>query len=372
MAKEFKNILVISLQGIGDLLLATPLLRGLKLNLPEARLSVLTLRSNKDILSNNPYVDDIIVFDANANRYIFTIPALLCDIRKRHPDLSICAYPSGLRSAAIGYLSGANERFGQELSLFKNYRLFFTKQTPITEVKHAVMMNLDFLKLLDVDIGRLDSNPILDLSEKDERFSAEFLKTNKIGDNDLLIAIHAGGGRYTAAYRSWPKERFAQVADFLIEKFNAKVIFIGGAGDETTVKEISKKMVHPPLIAAGRVSLTQTAAIIQKSRLLICNNSAPMHMAAALRVPTVSIFGSADPRIHRPYGHGHIVLRKELECSPCYYPFFRDTLAETKIRNRWSAKKFRCASDDYRCLSSITVEDVLSAAESFFKGRVNT
>lgn len=364
--------MVISLQGIGDLLLATPLLRGLKFSFPAAKLSVLTLRSNSDILSNNPYVDSIIAFDADASWHIFAIPALLCGIRNKHPDLAICAYPSGLRSALMGYLSGAKERLGQELSLFRNYRWLFTKQAPITEVKHAIAMNLDFLKLLDVDIDRLDKNPVLNLSKKDESFASEFLMTNKIDDRDLLIAIHAGGGKHTAAYRSWPKERFTQAADSLIEKFKANVIFIGGAADEVTVNEISKKMVHTPLSAAGRASLTQTAALIQKARLLICNNSAPMHMAAALGIPTVSIFGSADPRIHRPYGQGHIVLRKELECSPCYYPFFRDTLVETKIKNRWTAKKFRCVSDDYRCLSFIIIEDVLNAVEIILKERAKT
>ena len=126
-------------------------------------------------------------------------------------------------------------------------------------------------------------------------------------------------------------------------------------------------MKGKPINAAGKTLLKQTTALIQKTRLLVCNNSAPMHIAAALGIPTVSIFGSADSRIHRPWGEGHIILQKQLECSPCYYPFIRDTLEETKLRNAWVRNTFKCKTKDYRCLTSISVEEALKAVERGLK-----
>jgi len=115
MIKKNNQILIISLQGIGDLLLITPLLKGLKENLPEAKINVLTFKANRNILTGNSFIDEIFFLEPKS--YIKALK-VLCAIRKKHFDLSICAYPSGLRSALLGYLCGASVRLGQNLSLF--------------------------------------------------------------------------------------------------------------------------------------------------------------------------------------------------------------------------------------------------------------
>lgn len=358
-----KNILLISLQGIGDLLLTTSLLHALKIKISPVKLSVLTFNGNKDILCGNTDVDEVVTINLKDSSSLWRIINLLRNLRHNRYDLSICAYPSGLRSALIGYACGAKERFGQGLTIFKNFEWLFTKQTEVNEVKHAVLMNLDFLCLLGIDIDGKNAAVVLNLSEEDTKSSSNLLEFEGVRSGDLAIAIHAGGGKFTAAYRNWPIERFSKVADILIKERGAKVIFVGGADDKNAVNEAIGQMRNKPIVAAGRLSLKGTAALIKQTRLLICNNSGPMHLAAAVGVPTVSIFGSADPRIHKPWGENHIVLQKGLDCSPCYYPFFRDTLEETRLRNRWFGKKFECATGDYRCLNSISVEEVVEAAK---------
>jgi predicted lipopolysaccharide heptosyltransferase III len=362
-----KNILVISLQGIGDLLLTTPLLSALKRGISPVRISVLTFNGNKDILAGNPDVDEIVAFNPKESNNLWTIVRLLWYLRSRRYDISICAYPSGLRSALIAYACGVKERLGQGLSIFKNYKWLFTKQTEVKEVKHAVLMNMDFLRLLGIKTSGQNNTPVLSVSEEEKERASNFLRSEGVKSGDLLVAIHVGGGKFTAEYRNWPIERFSKTADTLIEILGAKVILIGGADDRTAVDKAVAGIRNKPVISAGKLSLKETAALIKQTRLLICNNSGPMHMAAALGIPTVSIFGSADPRIHRPWGDGHIVLQKELDCSPCYYPFFRDTLEETRLRNRWFGKKFECITGDYRCLSSITVEDVVGSAKKILE-----
>ncbi|MBM3253454.1 MAG: glycosyltransferase family 9 protein [Candidatus Omnitrophica bacterium] len=357
MISKYKKTLVISLQGIGDLLLTTPLLRGIKENIPESKLSVLTFKANKDILSDNPYVDDMILVDPTS---FVSILKVLFELRERHFDLTICAYPSGLRSAFLGYLSGAPTRFGQGLSLFNKYHWLFTKQTPITEVKHAILMNLDFLRLLNIDSEGLNYDLTLNLDKKDKKFASEFLNNSNVSDEDLLITIHIGGGKDKA----WSKERFAQIADELIERYGARILFLGSKKEFPAVNSIIQLMKNKSLNLVSKTTLMQMAALLEKSHLLICNNSGPMHIAAALKIPTISISGPVDPRIHRPWGQNHIVLQKALECSPCYYPFFRDTLEETKSKNRWFGKRLICKTNDFKCLASISINDVLKAVET--------
>ena len=365
MKKNIKNylnkkILVISLQGIGDLLLATPLLHALKLSIPGIKISVLTHKANSEILSDNPDVDEVMFTDYKSPLKVLIS---LLNLRKRCFDISICTYPSGVRSAFVGYLSGASVRLGQDLNLFKKYGWLFTKKMAITEVKHAVLMNLDFLKLLGLNKERAKKKLILNLTYENRNFASEFLKANCVNNKDLLIAIHAGGGRFTVAYRCWPKQRFASLADSLIEKYKAKILFIGGGDDEIIVEEILRLMKYKAINAVNKGSLKQTSALIAQAQLLICNNSAPMHIAVALGIPTVSIFGSVDQRIHKPWGDGHIVLQKKLKCGPCYYPFIRDTLEETKKKNRWFGKVFKCLKGNYECILSINREEVIEAVE---------
>lgn len=368
MGNRFGNILIISLQGLGDLLLTTPLLHGLKSAYPASKLTVLTFEANRDILNDNQDVDEIVVFEKAQKENIFKILNLTGKIRNRHFDLAICAYPSGLRSAFIAYLGGVSERLGQGLSQFKGLGWLFTRQVPITEIKHAVLMNMDFLKLLDVAPKEARPEVKLHVSDRDLKFARDFLRSNGITESDLVVAIHAGGGELTAAYRNWPLDRFAKVADALAERYKAKIIFIGGRDDESSVTIVTKAMKQKALVATGQMSLGQTAALLTEVKLLLCNNSGPMHIAAALNVRTVSIFGSADQRIHRPWGEGHVVLQNPLECSPCYYPTFRDTLEETKRKTSWVGKRFKCRAGDYRCLTSITTDQVVEAVGRIIEG----
>ncbi len=368
MIKLRRNIMIISLQGLGDLLLITPLLCGLKKAYPGSRITVLTLGANKEVIDGNSNVDKIFGFNPRNRNNIFKIAGLIYRIRKEQFDLTICAYPSGLRSAVIAYLSGAKERLGQGLSMFRNYHWLFTRLVPVAEIKHAVLMNMDFLGALGFNENDFSAELMLPISPEDTIYTERFLRCNNVFDSDTVIAVHVGGGEFTTAYRNWPLDRFARTADELVDKYGVKVVFIGGKGDEAAVGRVTGMMKNKAINAAGRMSLKQTAALLMKARLLLCNNSGPMHIASALNVRTVSIFGSADPRIHRPWGKGHIVLQRSFECAPCYYPFFRDTLKETGSRNSWAGKKFICKTGDYRCLTSITTDHVVEAASRIING----
>jgi len=150
----------------------------------------------------------------------------------------------------------------------------------------------------------------------------------------------------------------------LIEEFKATILFIGAEVEKDHSDKIISLMKNTPLNAVGACSLGQSAALMQKSKILICNNSGPMHIAASLHIPTISISGPVDKRIYSPWGSlGHIVLQKELECAPCYYSFLRDTLPETKRKNMWVGKTHRC-NNNHLCLEKITENDVMEAVRT--------
>jgi len=355
--------LIISLQGIGDLLLATPIARNIKKSSPSSRVCVLTFTGNAGILEGNTDIDRIYTVNSARAGDLLYIMRMVSGLRKERFGASICAYPSGVRSAFLGYLSGAKVRVAQGLKMFKGYGWLFTARSTIDKVKHAVEMNLDILAVAGIDIGNADKCPKVVVGADDMKTARAFLDGNGISAGDTFVSVHPGGGVYTALYRCWPEERFASAADTLAGKPGVKIVLIGGKADAEKAARVASMMKHRPVIAAGRLTLMETSALLTMSKLLICNNSGPMHIAAALKVPTVSIFGAADPRIHRPWGEGHIVLQSGLDCSPCYYPFLRDTLKETAEKNRWSGKEFDCVTKDYRCMLKISVDDVIKASE---------
>ncbi|MDD5008633.1 MAG: glycosyltransferase family 9 protein [Syntrophorhabdaceae bacterium] len=366
------RILVISLQGIGDAILITPLLSSLKRNIKDAEVSVLTFRSNRGVLAGNKDLDELICVDRNDVNNPLRMVRLIYGLRKKKFGTSICTYPSGLRTALLSYLSGAKKKFGQELSILKKYRWLFTKLVPVNEIKHAVLMNMDFMRLFGVEPDTKNAAVSLNVCGDDERYADKFLKSQGVEEADRIVAVHPGCGKNTSQYRRWPLERFIEVINCLGGKNGLKVILIGGMDDLPALNGISDKLKIKPVIAAGKLSIMQTAALLGRSSFLICNNSAPMHIAAAVGTPTISIFGPTDPRIHRPWGGSHAVLQKHHECCPCYYPFIGNTLEGTGVRNSWSGKHFYCKSKDYRCLTSVTVEDVINASDKLLNYRKST
>jgi heptosyltransferase-1 len=145
------------------------------------------------------------------------------------------------------------------------------------------------------------------------------------------------------ATKRWPAERFALLADHLAGERGWRVILVAGAGERDQVAEVSAMMQHPPLDLSGRTTLPQLAAVLRRAELLVTNDSGPMHLAVAVGAPVVALFGPTEPRAVGPYGPGHLVLRKAIDCSSC--------------------TRQHCVRD-LACLTAITVEEVCAAVES--------
>lgn len=355
-----KKILVISLQGVGDLVLLTPALSLLRKTFPNAYISMMILKHLKDVIDGNPDVDEIITYDTKKDRSFARLVALVFRLRQARFDISICAYPTGLRSALLGYVSGANTRVGQKLHALRRFPCLFNKQVNVNAVKHAVEMNLDLVKAIGGLPDALIPKLVFPLTSAHRESIREFEKKMGIADEDTVICIHPGASKWGKS-RLWSPEKFAEVANKLSEEFRAKVVILGTGTEKDAVEKINAAMTIKPVLFLD-MPLKIMAALVEKSDLFIGINSGPMHIAAAVGAPTIGLFGDTDPRIHRPYGERCVVIRKGLECSPCYYPHLHGTIPEAKLGGGVVNKRFVCEHDNFACMRAISVEDVLAVA----------
>jgi heptosyltransferase-2 len=213
--------------------------------------------------------------------------------------------------------------------------------------KHMVENYLDILRAIGVEPERKEL--VLNIDSKTQIKVEEIMQKKGIMLEDLVIGI-APGAIYGEAKR-WPKERFIELADTLIEKYNAKILIFTGPMEKELGYEIKKMMKNSPLTFNGDNPLLETAALIKRCNLFITNDSGLMHVAAAVKTKIIAIFGSTSPEWTKPYGDGHIIIRKTIDCSPCF--------------------KRKCRYRTYDCLNSITVSDILEVIDIYKRENIN-
>lgn len=347
---EIRTILVKKPGGIGNVLLATPMLQALKGIFPKASLTVLVeSEAAKQVLDANPYAEQTIVTPAeqywseSKPKYFARMFELAVRLRKKKYDLVVNGYSGyggdGWRSCVFTFLVGGKYSIGYGKGL---WRLLYSKSLELRGELHEVDRNLDLVRLVAPELDGIKAELNLWLSGNDRRVAERFFKTSGITEDSLTVGIHPGSGPMT--YKRWAPAKFAKLADRLTNKWDAKVIIFGGNEEIDLADDISLRMKDNAVNAAGKTSLKQTAALIQKCKIFISNDTGLMHIAAAVRVPVVAIFGPTNFHRTSPYGNSHIVVTSKLPCVPCY-------------------RGYGTKCDDITCLNRISVEEVMSAVE---------
>ncbi|MCJ7457697.1 MAG: lipopolysaccharide heptosyltransferase II [candidate division Zixibacteria bacterium] len=328
------KILIIQTAFLGDVVLTTPLIKAVRKKYPHSKIFFLLIPQTGELLKNNPFLDGVIVYDKKEKeKGIFSFLALAMKIRTSSFDLAVIPHRS-FRSALLAYLARIPQRVGFDKS---SGAFLFTKKIKYIQNQSEAKRNLS---LLETDIPpENDCLPELFPSEDDFKYVEELFKNWDVKREDKIVGIAPGSVWNT---KRWLPERFGEVAEALTEKLGAKVIFIGGKEDEKPCLEIASNMKSKPLIAAGKTSPLQSASLISRCRVILSNDTAPMHMAVAMRVPVVAIFGSTIPEFgFAPTGKNDLVIQKEIYCRPC------------GIHGR---KK--CPEKHFRCMKEITEEEV--------------
>jgi len=338
MIQGIKKILVLRPDGIGDALNSTPAISALRDTYQDAHISIVLKPPGSEILSLNPHIDQIIVYDNDHGlrarfRFLRKLRAECYDMAVVLKNSSWCNFTS--------YASGARYRIGRK-SERKRFSFTLTdgvKSHDPKGTKHEVDRNMDVVRLAGAGDG--SGELVLCLSEDERIWAQDFVGSKGLNLTPLLVGIHPGGSSFD---KLWPAENFARVADHLVEKFEAKIVLFNGPGEDAIAHKIREEMINSPVSAAG-ISLRQSAALTERCELFICNDSGPMHIAAALKVPTVALFGSTDHVRWQPRSEKSVIVRVDMDCWPC------------------SAHKCR---KEFECMKSLPVDKVLDAISRIY------
>lgn len=345
--KEFKKILVIQTGGIGDSIMSIPSLRALRENFDEALITLVVLPRSKDIFDGCPYVNEVKIFDLDrfkSNKFILKVSDILQLIkwirsaRQEKYDISVNLFKIGSFIGAIR-MSLLLILIGPEMSIGRRSNgLGFYFDIKTDECLHEVDTALRIVEELGCEIK--SRKPELWLSKEDLDSADSIINTLGVEKDEKFITINPGSARQAAR---WLPERFAEVSDRIGYQYRAKIIIIGSKDEIPLAHEVAELMDTKPIIASGMTDLKQLAGILSRASFFITNDSGPMHIAAALGVPLIVIFGASDYRVAYPRGEEkrNIVLYPCISCYPC--------------------DKHVC--DTIECQKEITVDRVLNAVD---------
>ncbi|MCU7489932.1 MAG: glycosyltransferase family 9 protein [Bacteroidota bacterium] len=299
---KVKKILCIKLRGIGDVILSTVVLDNLKKEFPEAKIDYLTEAPSKAALEGLPFLNEVLILDRKKG-----LSAIL-DVRRKKYDLVLDFYTNP-RTALITFLSGSRYRAGFP---YKGRSYAYNLLGPAERDKfHAADLHLQFLKNLDLASELRELH--FSLGNGDIEFADNFFKTN-FKSNDFVVGLSPSGG--------WPSKKcdpvkFAEIGDEIARRLSAKILIIWGPGDKIEAFR-TKELMKTEVVMAPPTDIRQMGSLMKKCRMLIANDSGPMHMATALKVPVLSLHGPTNPRLQGPYGERHEWIRLEsLSCIGC-------------------------------------------------------
>jgi len=312
MQKKIEKILIVRFSSLGDIILTTPVIGALKTKFPQSRIFFLTKAQYGDMLRADPRILSLIEFDPTGkHKGVSGFVKLIEKLRTYDFDLLIDLH-ANLRSFFIRHLTKSkiklkyNKRW---LSRFLMVRFKFLKTKTIRTVD-------SYLKVLkNMQINAPEKNPLLFLSQDDVEFSKHFLLEQKVEKDDIVMGVHPGARWQT---KRWDEGKFEQVCQVLIDRFNCKIMLLGDVEDKKLIEKIKKNLPDTKLIKAVGLPLGKLMSLIKRCDCFITNDSGPMHIASALQVPVVAIFGPTHPRLgFAPVGSKNEVLCANVRCSPC-------------------------------------------------------
>jgi lipopolysaccharide heptosyltransferase II len=307
------KILVISMAGIGDTLLATPLIHELRANFPGAMIDALVLwDGSKDLLENNPHVNR--VFQKNLiNTGKLEAFHFLWSLRHEHYDASINTYPqSRMHYRIAARIIGATTRFSHKYESFIWLDKYLVNRTlPQDYAKHAIENNFDVLPLLGAKKMLPSHEMEIFLTPNEEKWADEFLAKHKLA-GEKILGIHVGsGGTKNLALRRWPLENYAELVRQLLKKHpELAVIFFGGQEEKGGHEKIRALAAGDNLFFPKTRNLRQAAALIAKCDAFLSADTSLMHLAAAMRVPGQIVIETPTwNRTVEPYGNSFTLVK---------------------------------------------------------------
>jgi heptosyltransferase-2 len=341
-----KNIIVRMPNWLGDMIMATPILRDLKKQWPEATLTAMCQAPLAVLLEHDPYVDEVFVFHRVSGWVRRQENGDIIEkLRNGHYDLGILLTNSfssawwfwrGSVGTRVGYGS-----FGRSLLL--NQAIGYPANL---DKMHQVVFYKRILRELGIPITK--TRPLIHVTKGEVSIAKEKLDSLGITDHHIVIGVNPAAAFGPA--KQWPAERFRAVIGVLLKDPLVRVVVFGDKKGAQIVEEVCGELSERVVNLAEKTSLREFAALVKCCHVFLSNDSGPMHLAAALRIPLVAIFGSTSPTRTRPYDWGEVIY-KNVSCSPCY--------------------KRECPID-FRCMLRIEVAEVVDVMQKLIKKSYRT
>jgi len=368
--KPIRRIIVFCLPGIGDAILFTPALALLRRLFPEAHIAVMTMfHGTADILATNPDLDEVHHFD------FFHAPKLeslrrLWRLRQEGFDLSIMAFPSNrLEYNWVNWFIGRRWAAAHRYAHQGWRNCWFVNNITVREAGnlHNVEENLRLIRAIADHVGlRLADLPFertdllrqcplkLPLSDEGRRFADTFFLDHGFSANSLLFGFHTWSSTFkNMTSKCWSKDNFVALIRRLSATHPDAHFLVFSGPTDTANSEYIVKHGGDRVILVQERNLGHAVALQARCRVFITNDSGLMHLAAAVGVPVVALFGATDWRRLHPWTAQHVVVRQNLPCMPCFY---------------YSSRPLRCpARLDYACIRELPVADVERAVLEFLK-----
>lgn len=318
-AARFERILVVRPDHIGDVIMMTPVLRALRQRYPRAHIAVLVGSWGLDIVRHNPHVDEVIVLDcpwwAGIRAKTSDRPTFWSQYRALVPRLAtfdLMLDPRGdfRHILLFGRRPGIPYRIGYART---GGAYWLTTVCPFDPSLHNVRKNLALLQPLGIDEPSLATEvfPGPEAAERIEKWIDE-----KGFEHRPLAVIHPGARTFV---KKWSAESFARAADFLAHEKGCAIALVGGKEELALTQSVAGKMTAPAHVLAGELSLLDLVALFARAKVVLCNDSGPMHLAAAAGAPILALFGPTDPNVYGYSGPGQRWIWQRLDCSPCNF-----------------------------------------------------
>jgi heptosyltransferase-2 len=363
-----EKILLIALPGIGDALLATPMVELLRKAKPDAEIHALVMfAATKEMFEHDPYVDHVHFHDFLNNTKSSAL-AFLLGVRGHQFDISISTYPQNRREYnLIALFLGAKRRYGitYRRRSKRNLNWLNTKALLEDDRLHCVEENVRLLSLLGIEHElREETLPRLrlNLSEGHAEFASRWYREAELDPTTTFtIGFHAGTARFkNHVNRRWSPEKFAELAKAITQEMNARVLLFGGP-DDRDANEAILRLAGDHITEVRTRSIMESVAVMRSVGMFVSNDSALMHIAGALELPTVGIFGPTNETYVHPWKTRYEIVQTGIDCRPCFV---------------YSPKPLTCyrldPAEHYLCMRAIEVADVLAAIKRLLPVQLST
>jgi heptosyltransferase-2 len=336
-SREIRKVLVRAANWIGDAVMTLPALGSIREGLPNRPIAILTKPWVADLFIGHPMVDEVILYESPGRHEGARGKWRLArELSRKRFDLAIL-FQNAFEAALLSFLARIPRRAGYNTDA---RGILLTQAVPVNgKVKKG--HQVDYYRAMTAGLGfpSTPSAPALPLPEAQKEEGGRILKSRSLQGERRLIGL-APGAAYGPAKR-WFPERFAALADRFSRDWGARALVFGSGGDRETAARLVQSARTEVTDFTGQTTLGQAMGLIARCRLFVTNDSGLMHVAAALGVPVVAIFGSTDPVRTGPLGEKCRVVQKPLPCAPCL--------------------KTHCPKNR-ECLEKISVDEVYAAA----------